>query len=98
MSIEIVPDWMVNLDEEDIAFIKRFIIASGSLKEIAKEYDVTYPTVRLRLDRLIQKIEINEKESNEPYIGLIKRFALNDKIDFDTSKILINEYKKMKED
>lgn len=96
MSIEIVPEWMENLDDEDISFIKRFILASGSLKEIAKEYDVTYPTVRLRLDRLIQKIKINEDESNEPYIGLIKRFALNDKIDFHTSKILISEYKKMK--
>ena len=60
MSINVVPDWMVNLDDEDVAFIKRFLLASGSLKEIAKQYDVTYPTVRLRLDRLIQKIQIEE--------------------------------------
>lgn len=96
MSIEIVPGWMENLDDEDIAFIKRFILASGSLKEVAKIYNVTYPTVRLRLDKLIQKIKINEDETNEPYIGLIKRLAVNDKIDFDTAKILINEYKKIK--
>lgn len=96
MSIEIIPEWMENLDDEDISFIKRFILASGSLKEIAKEYDVTYPTVRLRLDRLIQKIKISEDESNEPYIGLIKRMAINDKIDFNTAKILINEYKKVR--
>lgn len=96
MSIEVVPDWMENLDDEDVAFIKRFILASGSLKEVAREYDVTYPTVRLRLDKLIQKIKVNEDESNEPYIGLIKRMAINDKIDFDTAKILINEYKKIK--
>lgn len=98
MSIEIIPEWMENLDDEDISFIKKFILASGSLKQIAKEYNVTYPTVRLRLDKLIQKIQINEKESNEPYIGLIKRLAIKDKIDFDTAKILINEYKKVKED
>ncbi len=55
MSIEIIPEWMENLDDEDISFIKRFILASGSLKEVAKEYNVTYPTVRLRLDKLIQK-------------------------------------------
>lgn len=96
MSIDIVPEWMENLDDEDIAFIKRFILASGSLKEVAKEYNVTYPTVRLRLDKLIQKIQINQDESNEPYIGLIKRMAINDKIDFDTAKILISEYKKIK--
>ena len=98
MSIDIIPEWMENLDDEDMSFIKRFILASGSLKEIAKEYNVTYPTVRLRLDKLIQKIQINEDESNEPYIGLIKRMAINDKIDFDTAKILINEYKKTKKE
>lgn len=98
MSIEIIPEWMEDLDDEDMSFIKRFILASGSLKEIAKEYDVTYPTVRLRLDRLIQKIQISEDESNEPYIGLIKRMAINDKIDFDTAKILISEYKKIRKE
>lgn len=96
MSIEIVPEWMINLDDEDISFIKRFILASGSLKEIAKEYKVTYPTVRLKLDKLIQKIQINDNVSNEPYISLIKRLAINEKLDFDTAKVLINEYKKMK--
>ena len=98
MSIEIVPEWMENLDDEDITFIKKFILASGSLKEIAKEYNVTYPTVRLRLDKLIQKIQISEDESSDPYIRLIKRMAINDKVDFDTAKILINEYKKTKKE
>ena len=45
MAIEVVPEWMINLDEEDISFIKRFILASGSLKEIAKEYGVTPQSV-----------------------------------------------------
>lgn len=98
MAIEVVPEWMANLEDEDIAFIKRFIMASGSLKEIANQYGVTYPTVRLRLDRLIQKIIINEGTMTEPYIALIKRLAVNEKIDFDTAKILITEYKKTREE
>lgn len=96
MTIEIIPEWMANLDDEDLSFIKNFIMASGSLKEIAKQYEVTYPTVRLRLDRLIQKIRISDDNANEPYISLIKRLAVNDKIDFETAKILVSEYKKMK--
>jgi len=96
MAIEIVPEWMINLDEEDLSFIKRFLVKSGSLKEMATEYGVTYPTVRLRLDRLIQKIRISEDTFNEPYISLIKRLAVNEKLDFDTAKILISEYKKTK--
>ena len=98
MPIEIIPEWMVNLEDEDIVFIKKFLQASGSLKEVAKQYSVTYPTVRLRLDRLIQKIQISEDTSNEPYIALIKRMAVNDKIDFDTAKILMAEYKKTKKE
>jgi len=62
---------------------------------MAQLYGVTYPTVRLRLDKLIQKIQISEDTANEPYVALIKRLAVNDKVDFDTAKILISEYKKL---
>jgi len=96
MAIEVVPEWMANLEDEDLVFIKNFLLASGSLKEIAHQYRVTYPTVRLRLDKLIQKIKISEKTENDPYIALIKRLAVNDKLDFNTAKILISEYKKVK--
>lgn len=96
--IELVPEWMANLDEEDMAFIKKFVLASGSLKEVAKLYGVTYPTVRLRLDRLIQKINISEQDSAEPYIALIKRMAVNEEIDFEAAKVLINAYRRTKKE
>ncbi len=96
MPSETVPEWMAGLEEEDIAFIRRFVLASGSLKEVAGVYGVTYPTVRLRLDRLIQKIRLSEDTAADPYIGLIKRLAVNEKLDFDTAKVLISAYKKTK--
>lgn len=94
MSLESIPEWMADLDDEDVSFIRNFLLASGSLKEVARVYDVTYPTVRLRLDRLIQKIQMNEEKAKDPYILTIKKLALDEKIDFDTAKILINEYRK----
>ena len=97
MAIEVMPEWLASLDEEDVSFIKKFVLASGSLKEVAGIYSVTYPTVRLRLDRLIQKIKLGEQADEEPYIALIKRLAVMDKLDFDTAKLLINEYKKLRE-
>lgn len=97
MALDVIPEWIVGLDDEDVSFIKRFLLASGSLKEMAKQYGVTYPTVRLRLDRLIQKIRISDDTESEPYIALIKRLAVNDKLDFDTAKLLVSEYKKQKE-
>ena len=94
MAMELLPEWMAGLEEEDVAFIKKFILASGSLKEVAGQYGVTYPTVRLRLDRLIQKIQPTEDTAADPYIATIKRLAVNEKLDLDTAKVLIAEYKK----
>ncbi|WP_294511760.1 DUF2089 family protein [uncultured Intestinimonas sp.] len=98
MLISVVPEWMAELEEEDMSFIRRFLLASGSLKEVAGEYGVSYPTVRLRLDRLIQKIRLADDRAADPYVALIKRLAVNEKIDFDAAKLLISEYRKAKED
>ena len=88
------PEWLENLDDEDINFIKIFVTSSGSLKEVAKIYDVSYPTVRLRLDKLIQKINLSQDIEAEPYVAIIKNLAIEDKIDYGTAKFLIKEYKK----
>ncbi len=96
--METIPSWMADLEDEDMAFIKKFILSSGSLKEVASLYGVSYPTVRLRLDRLIQKIQIAETAEADPYVSLVKRLAVDDKLDFDTAKILITEYRKVKEE
>ena len=95
MPVGSVPDWIALLEDEDVAFIKRFLLASGSLKAVAEQYGVTYPTVRLRLDRLIQKIKISEDEYAEPYVALIKRLAVSEKIELEAAKTLIREYKKL---
>ena len=92
-----IPPWVAELEDEDLAFIKKFILASGSLKEVASLYGVSYPTVRLRLDRLIQKIKLTETAEADSYVSLVKRLAVDDKLDFDTAKILITEYRKTKE-
>lgn len=55
------PPWLKALSEEDLTFLRRFILASGSLKDLATEYEVSYPTIRGRLDRLIAKIAAVEE-------------------------------------
>ena len=98
MASNEVPLWLSKLEDEDYKFIKKFLLASGSLKEIAKSYQVTYPTIRLRLDRLIKKIQLNESQSKDPYIELIKKLAIEEEISFETTKILINGYKQVQKD
>lgn len=97
-KISSLPIWMTNLNDEDIAFIKRFVLSSGSLKEMANQYEVTYPTVRNRLDRLIEKIKLADSSTESEYIKLIKKLAIDEHIDLEAAKLLIEEYRKIKED
>ena len=55
------PAWLAALDEADGQFLRRFLLSSGSLKALAGEYGVSYPTVRARLDRLIAKVKTAEE-------------------------------------
>lgn len=57
--------WIDGVSDEDLAFIRRFVLASGSLKEVAKVYGVSYPTVRRRLDRLITKITVLDQHRDQ---------------------------------
>ena len=65
MEIDKIPPWILALEQEDAAFLKNFVLKSGSLKEIARLYEVSYPTVRLRLDKLIQKIKLNDQKDKQ---------------------------------
>lgn len=93
MNIDNIPDWLTELEIEELEFIKLFVLTSGSLKELAKHYQITYPTIRLRLDRLIQKIKISEEQKPNTMVDLIKELTLQDKLDLDTAKQLMETYK-----
>ena len=82
--------WFGRLSDEDVSFIKRFVLASGSLKDLAKAYGITYPTVRLRLDRLIEKIRILDSHEivSEFERTLRARYA-EGKLDMETLKALL---------
>ena len=97
MEIDKIPQWILALEQEDVTFLKNFVLKSGSLKEIAKLYEVSYPTVRLRLDKLIQKSELSDQKEDEPFSTFIKGLAVDSRIDLETAKIIIEKYKQEKE-
>lgn len=85
--------WIDYLGEEDLAFIKRFVLASGSLKQVAKEYGISYPTVRLRLDRLIQKINVvDDHQITSPFERIARAQYAEGKIDVHTLKVLLDAH------
>lgn len=85
------------MEQEDASFLRNFVLKSGSLKEIAKLYRVSYPTVRMRLDKLIQRIELSDQLEEEPFQTFIKGLAVDSRIDLETAKIIIEKYKSEKE-
>ncbi len=48
---------MLGLPPEDLDLVCRFVIHSGSIKDLAAAYDVSYPTMRQRLDRVIKRLQ-----------------------------------------
>ena len=82
--------WIDMLSDEDLAFVKRFVLASGSLKELAKAYGISYPTVRLRLDRLIEKVKVlDSQEITSEFERLLRVLYAEGRIDMNTLNALL---------
>lgn len=89
--------WIDLLEDEDLAFIKRFLLTSGSLKELAEAYDVSYPTVRLRLDRLIEKLKIlDNPKVADPYERLLRAQLAEGNLDMAVFKRLLAAYQQQR--
>ena len=56
---------LASLSQEDQEFVVEFVRASGSLKEMAGLLKVSYPTVRNRLDEVIEKLKQNHPQTKE---------------------------------
>ena len=88
-----IPRWMTELSEEDWHFIKRFVLASGSLKELAAQYGVSYPTIRLRLDRLIEKVQIlDDPRAKSAFRRRIQVLVAEGRLDVTTARMLIRAH------
>lgn len=48
---------LLKLSPDEMQFVKEFILCSGSLKAMSKIFNVSYPTMRIRLDQLISKLK-----------------------------------------
>ncbi len=90
--------WTDEMNWDDLAFIKRFILASGSLKELARIYGISYPTVRLRLDRLIEKIKLLDSHNvTSEFERTLRILCAEGKMDTDTMNRILAAHRKEKE-
>ena len=56
---------LASLDVADLDLIVELVLCSGSLKDLAAHYDVSYPTIRTRLDRVIERVR-SAREGRTP--------------------------------
>jgi hypothetical protein len=89
-----LPQWLTHLEDEDYQFIKRLVLASGSLKELAAEYGVSYPTIRLRLDRLIERIRaVDSIPVTDPLQARIRALVADGEISERAGKKLLEAHR-----
>jgi hypothetical protein len=53
---------LARLSPDDQLFLLQFVKASGSLKEMARLLKLSYPTVRNKLDEIIERVKEAENE------------------------------------
>ncbi|WP_439818947.1 DUF2089 family protein [Weissella paramesenteroides] len=89
-------NWFLALDQVDQEFVKQFVHASGSLKQLAKVYQVSYPTVRMRLNKIIQKIDLIEQNDKSTFETKIMQLVIDEKLSLDLAKQIIRDFKEEK--
>jgi hypothetical protein len=52
---------LLQLSPDDLSFVTAFVRSSGSLKAMAQLLGVSYPTVRNRLDEILQRLDALEQ-------------------------------------
>lgn len=69
------------------------VIASGSLKQLAKIYQVSYPTVRMRLNTIIQKINFIEDNGANTFETKVMKLVIDEKLSLEVAKQIITDFR-----
>jgi hypothetical protein len=82
------------LPEEDLDFVVQFVLASGSLKEMALLHHVSYPTIRATLDRVIANLrQTLNGAPPDPMTGLLADLVERGEIKVGTAKQIRTLYR-----
>ncbi|MDF1646855.1 MAG: DUF2089 family protein [Legionellaceae bacterium] len=73
---------LLKLPKDDLQFVFDFVKCSGSLKEMARQQGVSYPTLRNRLNTLIEALEtmdIHKDSAKTEILELVEKGQLSAK-------------------
>ena len=87
---------LANLPTEHQRFIEMFVLAGGSLKEIAELTGVSYPTVRSRLNKIIESLREEISKTSPTKGNLLDAVASQEKKTKSSAKTAIDAGKLIK--
>ncbi len=79
------------LPYEDQRLIEEFLLCDGKLKDLARKLGVSYPTVRLRLDKVIARLKALMEEHRAGEIRCILNQVDKGNVSADVASKLIKE-------
>jgi len=90
------PAPLRRLSDEDLEFVQRLVLASGSLKDVAAEYGVSYPTIRGRLDKLIDRLKtLVAGRPLDPMADLLADLIARGEIGAASARTVLNLHRKL---
>jgi hypothetical protein len=89
---------LFSLSPEELDFVLRLVLASGSLKELAQNYQVSYPTIRLRLDKVIGRLkQLIDKIPVDPMNELLASLVERGEMTYTAALAVRELYQKQKQ-
>jgi hypothetical protein len=89
---------LLSLTEEELDVVLQLVLASGSLKDLARVYQVSYPTIRARMDRLIARLQqIVGGTQPDPMMQLLADLVERGEIAVPAARAVRDLYRQQKE-
>ena len=88
-TIQGTKTWASNLHADELSFVKHFVLASGSLKALAEQYGVSYPTLRTRLDKLIQRIRQFDSDAPDAFRQSLRNLVAEGSLEPEVARQLL---------
>lgn len=93
-----LPRWVRELSADELRFIERLVLNSGSLKALAAEYGVSYPTLRNRLDGLIDRLrQVEDNPADGPLKARIRQMVRDGALSVDAARQILSAHEEERE-
>jgi hypothetical protein len=68
---EVYTPPLARLSAEEQQLAEELILCGGNIKKVTEHFEITYPTLRKRLDRLIDKVASERKQDRRNIEGIL---------------------------